>query len=466
MALLASKFVQTAIVLIALGVCSLHAEDAPVTTPLIEAAFADDLEKVRALIEGGAQPDQANRYGIAPLLLACKNGNAAMVKTLLIHDADPNVSGGGGESALMLAARTGLTKPVNLLIEYGAMIEARDKRGQDALMWAAAEGHAEVVSILLGAEAELTHKLKSGFTALHFAVRNGKLDVVAMLLEAGAPVDHEIRGKEKQRKAPPNGTTPLRLAVENGHFEVAVLLLENGADPNEQSSGHAPLHVLTWVRKPHRGDGDDGLPPPAITGSMTSLDFARRLVVDFGANVNLSLEQASGGKIDGSGATPFLAAAWRSDLPYLRLLHELGADPAVRNQNGTTPFLAASGVGSRAPEEEAGTEAERLEVLPWLLQIGADVNEVNRQGETAIHGAAYKNMPDVVAWLDEKGADMTLWNTKNKRRWTPLLIAQGFRPGNFKPSQETIAAIETVMKAHGVQPPPAPARTDPGKADY
>ena len=43
------------------------------------------------------------------------------------------------------------------------------------------------------------------------------------------------------------------------------------------------------------------------------------------------------------------------------------------------------------------------------------------------------------------------------------LIAQGFRPGNFKPSADTIAAISEVMRAAGVEPPPAPPRPVIGK---
>jgi hypothetical protein len=33
------------------------------------------------------------------------------------------------------------------------------------------------------------------------------------------------------------------------------------------------------------------------------------------------------------------------------------------------------------------------------------------------------------------------------------LIAQGHRPGNFKPAAETVSAIKKVMLAAGVEPP-------------
>src|SRR5207248_2550077 len=55
-------------------------------------------------------------------------------------------------------------------------------------------------------------------------------------------------------------------------------------------------------------------------------------------------------------------------------------------------------------------------------------------GETAMHGAAYKNLPGAVKFLADKGARIDIWNRKNKFGWTPLRIAEGYRFGNFKPS--------------------------------
>src|SRR5262249_20250638 len=94
----------------------------------------------------------------------------------------------------------------------------------------------------------------------------------------------------------------------------------------------------------------------------------------------------------------------------------------------------------------------------YLLKLGADVNTVDRNGETAMHGAAYKSLPRMVQWLAAKGAKLETWNRKNKQGWTPLLIAQGFRKGNFKPSEQTIEAISNLMLAAGVPPPPPPDR--------
>jgi ankyrin repeat protein len=115
--------------------------------------------------------------------------------------------------------------------------------------------------------------------------------------------------------------------------------------------------------------------------------------------------------------------------------------------------MAAAGLGSLAPAEEAGTEAEFLETIALVLELGGDVNAVDDNGETAMHGAAYKNFPRVVQLLSERGARVEIWNRKNRYGWTPLSIAQGYRVGNFRPSPETMAALHTAMRAAGVTPP-------------
>ena len=70
-----------------------------------------------------------------------------------------------------------------------------------------------------------------------------------------------------------------------------------------------------------------------------------------------------------------------------------------------------------------------------------------------MHGAAYKNLPGAVKFLAAKGARIDVWNRENKFGWTPLVIAAGYRFGNFKPSPDTEAALREVMIAAGVTPP-------------
>ena len=421
-------------------------------TALHWAAHQDDLETVELLVHAGANLKAANRYGVMPLSLACTNGNVAMVELLLEAGTDPNTTLPGGETALMTAARTGKLGPVKALLARGANVDAKVGQGQTALMWAAAEGHAEVVEELIQAGADFRTPLPDiGFTPLFFAVREGRMGVVQTLLKAGGDVNETWQpGRERVRKSPKTGSSSLILAVENGHFELAAALLEAGADPNDQRSGFTALHTITWVRKPGHGDGGD--PAPQGSGNMSSLELVRELVAH-GADVNARLEsgRSGPGRLSLVGATPFLQAATTADAALMRTLVELGADPLLPNADNCTPLMAAAGVGTRG--EAAGTEPEVLEAVQLLLELGADVNAVDDNGETAVHGAAYKNVPKVVQFLADKGAKIDIWNRKNKWGWTPLLIAEGHGAHNFRFSPETVAALHRVLIAAGVSPP-------------
>jgi ankyrin repeat protein len=388
------------------------------------------------------------------------NGNESIVRALLDAGADANTTLRGGETVLMTAARTGRVGPVAALLDRGAKVDGEDRKGQTALMWAAADGQAEVVALLIKSGADIHHRLKSGFTPLLFAAREGRIEVVRTLLEAGANANEAIETEKSGKRSHLEGTSALILAVENGHFELAMALVNAGADPNDQRSGFTALHVLTWVRKPNRGDDEAGQPPPEGSGKLTSLDFVRQ-IVDRGADANARLEKGDSGrgKLSLKLATPFLMASKTADLPLMKLLVELGADPSMPNGDGATPLIAAAGLGCLAPDEEAGTETECVEAVKYLLTLGADVNAVDRNGETAMHGAAYKSLPKVVHFLAENGARIETWNTTNRWGWTPLRIAEGYRPGNFKPSFETIAALKEVMSATGVS---ATAPASPG----
>jgi ankyrin repeat protein len=434
-----------------------NAAQADGMTALHWAAYHDDSRIAAQLIDSGARAKAANVYGVTPLSLACTNGNAEIVEMLLKAGADPNAIRRGGETCLMTAARTGKPGPVKALLDRGAEVNAKDRSGQTALMWAAAEGHAEVVTALLAAKADLKTSTPSGFTSLLFAAREGRLEVVQVLLKAGADVNEAIRSRRTAPRGPQSGTSALHLAVENGHFELAIALVKAGADPNDQRCGYAPLHMISWVRKPNRGDSEDGDPPPVGSGKLTSLEFVKQMVA-LKADVNLAQKRGAPGRgiLGRVGATPLIAAASTSDVPLVRTLLALGADPKIANADGTTPLLAAAGVGVGAPEEAAGSEPEALEVVQIFLKLGADVNAVNKQDENAMHGAAYRNHPKVVQLLADKGAKIDVWDRPNKGGLTPLVIAEGHRPGlNFRPSPPTVAAFHRVMLAAGVTPPKA-----------
>lgn len=426
------------------------------TTPLHEAAYVDDVAAMTRLVAAGADVKAANRYGVTPLWLASLNGSAAAIELLLKAGADANTVLPAGETVLMTAARTGTVDAVNVLLRRGAHVNGKEGwRGQTALMWAAAEGHARVVEALVTAGADVHARSNGGFTALHFAAREGQIAAAKALVAAGANLNDSIPSTTPIDEPVPEETNPapaetglnvFLLAAANAHFELAAWLLDRGADPNAAPRGWTALHQISWVRTMGIAGSND--PAPQGSGSMSSLDFVRTLVAK-GADLNARATKRPPmglSTLNAVGATPFLLAARTADFELMRLLAELGADPRLPNEDNTTPLLVAAGVGTQNPGEDPGTEAEVLEAVKVALELGNDLHAVDANGETVMHGAAYKHAPSTVRYLAERGARIDLWNRPNKRGWTPLRIAEGVQRGmNIISSVPTAVAIREVM---------------------
>jgi ankyrin repeat protein len=424
------------------------------TTALHWAVQRGDDEMVGLLLAAGARPGAANRYGMAPLQVAATVGNPRTVERLLEAGADANTANADGESALMLAARTGNPQVVRQLIAAGAQVDAREGwKGQTALMWAAAENNPAAMQVLLEAGADASARSRGGvFTPLLFAIRAGHVPAARVLLDAGVDVNAPM----------PDGTSPLVLAIINAHFELAGFLLDRGANPKADAQGWTALHQVVWSRRPNTGFN---LPGPAPTGGLDSLDLVRKLV-KLGADVNArqTREPRDGyrNQLNRIGATPFLLAAKSVDLPLMRLLLELGADPRITTEDGTTALMAAAGVGIWAPGENPGTDEEALAAVKLAYDVGGGgVNDIDRNGDTAAHGAVYRaGSIAVLKFLIEKGARI---DVRNEKGWTPLIVADGveFTPAVLKRYPETAAFLRQQLAAQGLPVPP-PLEDPPG----
>jgi uncharacterized protein len=434
------------------------------TTPLHWAVHLDRAQVVDLLIDAGAKVDVANRHGITPLAIACSNGNAGIIERLLKAGVQAISAFRTGETPLMVAARSGHTDAAKVLLAHGADVNARaTSRGQTALMWAGARGDTAMLKTLLEAGADVGLKTPSvvrkdpnketdfqgrdsqtasgyrfaavdpsGFSALTFAVREGHIDAVKALLDAGATVNDVLA----------DGTSALVLAAMNSHFELAAYLLDRGADPNANAQGWTALHQVIRLRR----TATRFYTAPVPTGTLDSFELIRKLIAA-GAHVNARMWK--NGLRDGQrtrfvrmGATPFLLAAKIADVQVMQLLLANGANPLTPTVENLTPLMAAAGVDLYNPAEDAGSNpehmAERLEAVKLCVQLGADVNAVTTENETALHGAVYLGEPKVVEYLASKGAKLDI---KNDRGWTPLAIARGAAWADFFKEYPTVVPV-------------------------
>ena len=112
--------------------------------------------------------------------------------------------------------------------------------------------------------------------------------------------------------------------------------------------------------------------------------------------------------------------------------------------------MAAAGVGTKEALEEAGEESEAVDAVKMLLDRGADIDGVDNNGDTAMHGAAYNHYPLVVKLLAEHGANPEIWNKPNKAGRTPLIIAEGYVGAELRPDPPTVEAVTNLMLAAGL----------------
>jgi len=121
--------------------CSLAACDAGVISPLSAAARRGDLTAIRALLDAGADPNDAGDDGTRwpPLMHAVHQRRIEAARLLLARGADPNRSP-NGYTALMMAAADPDPAMLTLLLDHGADAEAEGPGGMTALTVAISGG--------------------------------------------------------------------------------------------------------------------------------------------------------------------------------------------------------------------------------------------------------------------------------------------------------------------------------------
>jgi len=136
---------------------------------LLKASSAGDLERVKDLLDEGAEARVMNNEGMTPLHWAAHEGRANVIEELFHAGADLNAQDKDGMTPLHWASSKGRTEAVNLLLDLGAEINAADKRGETALHLAASLLQEEVIRILIDRGIYVYKLSIDGYTAYHYA---------------------------------------------------------------------------------------------------------------------------------------------------------------------------------------------------------------------------------------------------------------------------------------------------------
>ena len=322
---------------------------------------------LRLLIEYDADLDALGwegNYGWSPaLVLACWEGTVEVTRILLEGGANPNVPSFPRCSALYSAINHWSAENIELLLEHGAMHD---------LFSAAIVGDLDEVKRQLrySSGSWLNRRdISRNKTALEWAASRQQEEVAEYLIEIGAEVIPQVSAglgmlehvKElieknsdavNQIEEGRDGDTPLIAASRHGHVDVVRYLLEQGADVN--------LCGGNW--------------------EIQAIDVARtakvvELLAQAGADVCHVL----------LGRTPLMA--------------QLGG-PDERDETAVQALVKYGGVGWFYLVGRWNGHLERIEPL---LELGADVNEADEDGKTALDHATARDDTQMIALLEKRG---------------------------------------------------------------
>lgn len=172
-----------------------------------------DLNKAKAWLDEGLDPEfQSSPLG-SGLMIAAWNGNIDMMALFVERGANPRRANRNGEQPLQLAAWNGHLDAVKWLLEHGAALN-REGNQWGALHYAVFNGHQALVEYLIGRGAEVNAPSPNGSTPLMLAAREGREDLTRVLLESGA----DRRSKNDW------GDTALTMAMRYDHYQLGKMI--------------------------------------------------------------------------------------------------------------------------------------------------------------------------------------------------------------------------------------------------
>lgn len=425
-----------------------HASDGRKSTPLHLAAGYNRVKTVQLLLQHGADVHAKDKGDLVPLHNACSYGHYEVAELLVKHGACVNAMDLWQFTPLHEAASKNRVEVCSLLLSYGAdptFLNCHNKSAMDlaptallkerlayefrghALLQAAREAdmarfkkhlsletinfkhpltqetalhcastspypkRKQICELLLRKGANVNEKNKDFLTPLHLAAEKSHNDIIEVL------VKHEAKVNAVDNL----GQTALHRAAHCGHLQTCRMLLSAGCDPLITSlQGFLPSQLANESIQEILQEG-------VFTGSS---DSDRQLLEasksgDLGVVKKLcTLQNVNCRDVEGRQSTPLHFAAGYNRVAVVEYLLQHGADVHAKDKGGLVPLHNACSYG-------------HYEVAELLVIHGAVVNVADLWKFTPLHEAAAKGKYEICKLLLQHGADPT---KKNRDGNTPL----------------------------------------------
>ncbi len=380
-------------------------------TPLLHAVRQGNTQSMHALVEGGADVNKVSESdGTSALLLATINGQFDAAAYLLDHGADPNL-------AATLNGVTPLWAAVN------SQWQPRTRYPQPQERHLQETGYLEIMELLLDAGADPDHRIDMHpWYLVYTGCGNGNCGLVDM-----------------------QGSTPFWRAAYATDVPAMRLLAEHGADPHLPTKAgnmmdfddYRRFQVLEALEEEWEGRDQEG--------KAQALRMARDELPD-------SLQEQYPDSVLNATPEDFHAevlAAWQHQDSVAQAEPDpSGLPPVEEGDAAVYPIHAASGVGYG--EGFAGNAHRHvpdawMDAVRYLVEeVGADVNARDVNGYTALHHAASRGDNEMIRYLVELGADVTPVSRDGQ---TTADMANG-PVQRVSPFPETVALLEQLGSAN------------------
>jgi len=327
-------------------------------------------------------------------------------------------------------------KIVRTLMEAGAFDRepnAETELLRDAIMWDSAD---EVFDMLFAAGVDANARDSGGTSALIYALSSKLSHAAKLLVEHGANVN-----------TTDDGDNPLALAAEAGFLDVVDAMLKAGAKVGQKDE--SGMNALDYARMEGHADVAELL---RQAGALETAEIEEKVreaaakgdidramgVIREGGDVQDALFEAcmhgqadmikplvkAGADVHKEYAVVHTPLSLAANAATVRALIEVGADPNRPNEDGQSPLFRAA-------------ETASPEVIKALLDAGATVARSSPYSRTPLHVAAMHGRHEVVQFLTQAGADVT---SQGGGR-TPLMEAADYaREGGTETIRALLAA--------------------------
>lgn len=362
---------------------------------ILEYLLEENVEKVKELVENGADVNYKTEDGDYLIMLAVKMQNIALIKLLLDHKAHVNIKNRIGlKSPLVLATELKNRGVIAMLINAGADINVRDKLGRTPLFISIENGDIDTVEYLVNKGADFNVFNTDNKTVLMYAIEVGREDIVDKILEF----------KPDLNVMSSKGTSALMCATDKGDVENAKKLIEAGAYVDiknaydktplmtaieDKNTSLVKLLVEEGADVDYKNAHDEA---PLFLSVKENAIKMTRFLISHGVNLN---------QRDGYGKSVLIKAIEEGFEDMARLLIDEGCDLNIQDDHGESALTVA-------------TMLNKLNLIEYLLKKGADPQLKNAYGEEALLIAVEKGLKEAVKVLLHNGADKEIKDKNGK----------------------------------------------------